>query len=184
MLLCSLSPEVKERLTARRRKEIAIASVINIRDEVAPGPEQVFGQFLSSFLVSHPVPPATTLEALARDVHAQTRRVKRRKLYLQTLYLLACGGLAWRFMTPGAAQADVRQELSGLGRHDDAQRRRDLGRRTGVRQVLHYLRAGSTGPFSPLVMTPASVGDCLHIGVSYRTSAFRPRRHRQDQLPP
>ena len=100
MLLCSLSPEVKERLTARRRKEIAIASVINIRNEVAPGPEQAFGQFLSSFLVSHPVPPGVTLEQLARDVHAQTRRVKRRKLYLQTLYLIACGGLAWRFMTP------------------------------------------------------------------------------------
>ena len=90
----------EDRRTERRRKEIAIASVINLRDEVAAGPQQAFGQFLSSFLVSHPVPQGATLEALARDMHAQTQRVKRRKLYLQTLYLLACGGLAWRFMTP------------------------------------------------------------------------------------
>jgi hypothetical protein len=40
--------------------------------------------------------------------------------------------------------------------------------------VLHYLRAVSTGPFAPMVIAPASVGDRLHVGVSYRTSAFRP----------
>ena len=56
MLLTALAPEVPERLHARRRREIAIASVINIRHEIAPGPESSFGQFLSSFLVSHPVP--------------------------------------------------------------------------------------------------------------------------------
>lgn len=176
MLLCSLSPEVKERFTAKRRKEIAIASVINIRSEVAPGPEHAFGQFLSSFLVSHPVPAGISLETLARDVHRQTRRVKRRKLYLQTLYLLACGGLAWSFMTPEqhkqmyAKNYPVWAGMTTLNVEsiwDDT---------PGQAPVLHYLRAGSTGPFAPLVMTPASVGECLHIGVSWRTSAF----HRED----
>jgi NRPS condensation-like uncharacterized protein len=174
MLLCSLSPEVKERLTARRRKEIAIASVINIRSEVAPGPEQAFGQFLSSFLVSHPVPPGVTLEQLARDVHAQTRRVKRRKLYLQTLYLIACGGLAWRFMTPEQHKQMYAKNYPVWAGMTTLNVAAIWDEGPGSAKVLHYLRAGSTGPFSPLVMTPASVGDCLHIGVSYRTSAFRP----------
>jgi hypothetical protein len=44
----------------------------------------------------------------------------------------------------------------------------------GSARVLHYLRAVSTGPFAPMVIAPASVGDCLRVGVSYRTSAFRP----------
>jgi hypothetical protein len=100
MLLTALAPEFPERLDARRRKEIAIASVINIRHELAAGPETAFGQFLSSFLVSHPVPEGITLEALARDVHAQTQRVKRRKLYLMTLYMIACGGIVWPYLTP------------------------------------------------------------------------------------
>jgi hypothetical protein len=173
MLLCSLSPEVKERLTARRRKEIAIASVINIRHELAPGPEQAFGQFLSSFLVSHPVPPGITLETLARDVHKQTQRVKRRKLYLQTLYLLACGGLAWRFMTPEQHKQMYAKNYPVWAGMTTLNVESIWDEAPGKAQVLHYLRAGSTGPFAPLVMTPASVGECLHIGVSYRTSAFR-----------
>ena len=173
MLLCSLSPEVKDRLTARRRKEIAIASVINIRNEVAPGPEQAFGQFLSSFLVSHPVPPGVTLEKVARDVHAQTRRVKRRKLYLQTLYLLACGGLAWRYMTPEQHKQMYAKNYPVWAGMTTLNVEAIWNEGPGTAKVLHYLRAGSTGPFAPLVMTPASVGDCLHIGVSYRTSAFR-----------
>jgi len=174
MLLKALAPEVPERLHARRRREIAIASVINIRHEIAPGPEAAFGQFLSSFLVSHPVPADITVEALARDVHEQTRRVKRRKLYLQTLYLIACGGLAWRFMTPEqhkhmyAKNYPVWAGVSMLSVES-------IWRNApGSARVLHYLRAVSTGPFAPMVIAPASVGDRLHVGVSYRTSAFRP----------
>jgi hypothetical protein len=172
MMLCALSPEVKERLAERRRNEIAIASVINIRGEVAGGPDLAFGQFLSSFLVSHRVPEGATLESLARDVHAQTERVKRRKLYLQTLYLLALGGLAWPFMTPAqhkhmdAKNHPVWGGLSALN-VDGIWKQVP-----GSAPVLHYLRAVSTGPASPIVVAPASVGDCLHIGVTYRTSAF------------
>jgi hypothetical protein len=140
---------------------------------VAPGPEQAFGQFLSSFLVSHPVPPGVTLETLARDVHAQTRRVKRRKLYLQTLYLLACGGLAWRFMTPEQHKQMYAKNYPVWAGMTTLNVESIWGEGPGRAPVLHYLRAGSTGPFAPLVMTPASVGECLHIGVSYRTSAFK-----------
>ena len=174
MLLTALAPEVPEREHARRRREIAIASVINIRSEIAPGPDAAFGQFLSSFLVSHPVPAGTPIESLARDVHEQTRRVKRRKLYLQTLYLIACGGLAWRFMTPEQRKHMYAKNYpvwAGVSMLAVESIWRDA---PGSARVLHYLRAVSTGPFAPMVIAPASVGDCLHVGVSYRTSAFRP----------
>ncbi len=172
MMLCAISPEVEARRGAGRRNELAIASVINLRGEIAGPPHRVFGQFLSSFLVSHPVPREATLEALARDVHAQTERVKKRKLYLQTLFLLACGGLAWRFMTPeqhkhmdaknhpvwaGLSALNVEAIWNGV---------------PGDTRVLHYLRAVSTGPVAPIVVAPASVGEGLSVGVSYRTSAF------------
>jgi hypothetical protein len=172
MMLCAISPEVEGRRGATRRNEIAVASVINLRDQVADAPHRVFGQFLSSFLVSHAVPPDITLEALARDVHAQTDRVKRRKLYLQTLFLVACGGLAWRFMTPeqhkqmDAKNYPVWGGLSAL--NVDA----IWNGVPGNTRVLHYLRAASTGPIAPIVVAPASVGDRLRIGVTYRTSAF------------
>lgn len=172
MLMRALAAEIPDRLDARRRREIAIASVINLRQELEPGTREVFGQFLSSFLVSHEVPPGTTLEMLARDVHAQTQRVKQRKLYLQTLYLLACGGLAWRFMTAEQHKQMYAKNYPVWGGISALNVEAMWKEGIGEAPVLHYLRAISTGPFAPLVLAPASVGDCLHIGVSWRTSAF------------
>ena len=172
MMLCAISPEVEQRRGAARRNHIAIASVINLRDQIAEAPHRAFGQFLSSFLVSHAVPKDITLEALARDVHAQTERVKRRKLYLQTLFLLACGGLAWRFMTPDQhKQMDAKNYpvWGGLSALNVEAIWKGV---PGNTPVLHYLRAVSTGPVAPIVVAPASVGEGLHIGVTYRTSAF------------
>jgi hypothetical protein len=172
MLLTALAPEVPERMQAKRRKEIAIASVINIRQELAPGPEAAFGQFLSSFLVSHPVPAGITLEALARDIHAQTLRVKRRKLYLQTLYMIAWGGVVWPFLTPGQRTQMHAKNYPVWAGMTMLNVEAIWGEAPGHARVLHYLRAVSTGPFTPILMMPASVGDCLHIGISYRTAAF------------
>ena len=172
MMLCAISPEVADRRGAGRRNELAIASVINLRGQLSDAPHRTFGQFLSSFLVSHAVPDDIGLEALARDVHAQTERVKRRKLYLQTLFLLACGGLAWRFMTPEQhKQMDAKNHpvWGGLSALNVEAIWNGV---PGDTPVLHYLRAVSTGPVAPIVVAPASVGEGLHVGVTYRTSAF------------
>ena len=172
MMLCAISPEVEGRRGATRRNHIAIASVINLRDQVAGSPDRAFGQFLSSFLVSHAVPADVTLETLARDVHAQTERVKRRKLYLQTLFLIACGGLASRFMTSQQHKQMDAKNYPVWGGLSALNVEAIWNGVPGDTRVLHYLRAVSTGPVAPIVVAPASVGDGLHIGVTYRTSAF------------
>jgi hypothetical protein len=172
ILLSALSPEV-ERSHAHRRREIAIASVINIRNGLWPGPERTFGQFLSSFLVSHPVPPGIDLRTLAADVHAQTRRVKRRKLYLQTLYAIAFGGLAWRYLTPEQRKHMYAKNYPVWAGMTMLNVEAIWNSAPGSVRVLRYLRAGSTGPFAPLVVTPAAVGNALRIGVSYRKAAFQ-----------
>jgi hypothetical protein len=173
VLLTALGPEVGERDPAQRRNEIAIASVINLRHKFVPDTARAFGQFLSSFLVSHRLPPGIRLETLAQDIHRQTRRLKQRKLYLQTLYLLGLGGVAWRYMT-----ADQR-------RHMHAKNYPVWAGMTmlninaiwqespGATPVPPYVRSSSTGPFAPLVVAPASCGDEMMIGLTYRTAAFR-----------
>ncbi len=173
MLLKAVAPEIEGRDLSQRRHEIAIASVFNIRREVAPGPERAFGQFLSSFLVSHAVPPGVSLRDVAIDIQAQTRRIKRGKLYLQTLYAIAFGGLAWRYMQPHQRKHMYAKNYpvwAGMTMLNVDALWRDA---PGTAAITRYRRAGSTGPFSPLVVTPAAVGDCLQIGISYRTAAFR-----------
>lgn len=172
MLLTALAPELPERLHAKRRKEIAVASVINIRRELAPGPEAAFGQFLSSFMVSHPVPDGVTLQAVARDIHTQTMRIKRRRLYLMTLYMIAAGGIVWPYLTPSQRTQMHAKNYPVWAGMTMLNVEAIWGDAPGEARVLHYLRAVSTGPFTPILMMPASVGDCLHIGVTYRTAAF------------
>ena len=59
----------------------------------------MFGQFLASFSVAHPVPEGIGLRELALDVHAWTARIKRDKLYLQTIMALGLSGLMWPFLS-------------------------------------------------------------------------------------
>ena len=132
----------------------------------------VFGQFLSSFRVTHPMPAGQELAALARDVQAQTRRTKERKLYLQTLIGIAGSGVAWHFMTPEVRASLPRQELPGLGRRDAAQRRRAVAR-GGRRRRCRTTSAGvPTGPMAPLVLAASTVNGALHLGFSWRVAAF------------
>jgi hypothetical protein len=44
----------------------------------------------------------------------------------------------------------------------------------GPAPVADYVRAVSTGPFAPLVLTPTTAGGALHAGISYRRTAFSP----------
>src|SRR5262249_17803689 len=62
MLMQALAPLTQERRHAKRRRNLAIASIVNLRGEFDASPTTTFGQFLSSFHVSHSVPDGTGLE--------------------------------------------------------------------------------------------------------------------------
>jgi hypothetical protein len=55
ILMQALSPLTEERHAAKRRNELAIASIINLRRDFGYRAESAFGQFLAHFRVSHPV---------------------------------------------------------------------------------------------------------------------------------
>ncbi len=173
MLLKALDEHVAGRESARRRNEIAIASVINIRASVAPGPAMVFGQFLSSFMVSHRVPPGMTLAELARDIQAQVGRVKRRKLYLQTLWAMAVGGVTWRSMTPEHRNRMYARNYPVWAGMTTLYVDPIWREAPGDAPIPEYVRGVSTGPFAPLVVAPATADGRMTVGLTYRTAAFR-----------
>ena len=100
ILLQSLARVVPRQPDTARRHELAVASIVNLRRGFESDPSDTFGQFLASLRISHPVPPGVALRELASAVHARTERIKREKLYLQTLLGVAWTGFAWRFLTP------------------------------------------------------------------------------------
>jgi hypothetical protein len=154
-----------------RRSELAVASIMNLRDAHGTDARDAFGQFLSSFRVSHPVPPGIALRDLAQDVHRTTARIKRERLYLATLSAVAVDRVIGRFQTPKqrmsayAKSYPVGAGLSSL--NVDA-----LWRPAGSGGAPFYLRAVPTGPTTPLAVAITTANGELCAGLSYRTAAF------------
>jgi hypothetical protein len=172
LLLEVLSPLAAGRRREPQRNELAVASIVNMRRDYQPDANVAFGQFLSSFRVTHPVPEGIELAALARDVHADTERAKRRKLYLQTLVGIALSAALWRFQNPrqrSGFHAKNYPLWGGVTTLDsDA-----LWRAASARvEAPEYLRGVPTGPLAPLVVAATFATGTLVLGLSYRTTAF------------
>ena len=165
-LLLAVAPMASDR--GGRRRDVAVASIVNVRGDYQPPPERVFGQFLSAFRVTHPVPPGATLREVAGDIAATTRRVKSGKLYLQSLLLM---GLARPLL--GAMSSEQRARF--FFKHHPA---------FGGLTLLNvdalwpgtppYLRAASTGPLTLLVLAASIAGGELSVGMTYRLAELSP----------
>ncbi|HEX8013443.1 MAG TPA: hypothetical protein VF814_21360 [Casimicrobiaceae bacterium] len=168
LLLRALARLVPRR-AGQARSELGVASIVNLRAEFESDAGDTFGQFLASLRVSHPVPHEIGPRQLALEVHAQTERIKKEKLYLQTLIALAWTGLAWRFLT-------LERRRRFLAKHyaiwagmtslhvDPLWRTEASGART------EYARAVPTGPLAPIVFALTTFRGALHLGVSYRVA--------------
>ena len=170
LLLLAQDAQMPDRDRTKRRSEFAVASIMNLRNAHGLDVRRTFGQFLSSFRVSHPVPPGITLRELAQDVHAATSRIKRERLYLTTLSAIAIDRMIGRFQDRqqrlgvyaksypvGAGISSLNVNALWRGANDSAP---------------FYVRGVPTGPASPLVIAVTTSGDTLCAGVSYRTTAF------------
>ena len=170
--LQALAPLTTARLREPRRRELAVASIVNIRDDFGAGARAALSPFLASFRVAHPLPDGTGLRELVRAVHAETARVKARRLDLLSLLALGVSAWLWRFLTP-------RQRARFYPKHYPAWAGITtlnvdaLWSRSGRRDApFDYLRAVPTGPLCPMVFAVTTARDDLHVGVSYRTAAF------------
>jgi hypothetical protein len=172
VMLQVLSPLTLKRRTARRRTYLAAASIINIRRDLHADVHRAFGQFLSSFQVAHQVPDGITLAELARDVHAQTARIKRRHLYLQALIGIWYSGLIWPLLkAPQRGFFHTKNFPVCVGMsmlNVDGLWRQDGGRESPPR----YVRAVPTGPVAPMVVAATTAGNALEIVISYRTAGY------------
>jgi hypothetical protein len=169
-VLRAVAPIASQRRHTGRRTKVALATIVNVRRDYQPPATEVFGQFLSSFRVVHPLPRDEPIEALARALSKQARTAIELKLYLMTLVAMGAAALLWPF-----ADTQRRQRLY-LKYHPvfagftplnvEALRRRVASRDDD------YLRAASTGPMAPMVVAVTRAGAALRVGITYRTGAL------------
>jgi hypothetical protein len=150
---------------------LAAASIVNIRSAFQPPATETFGQFLSSFRITHAMPPGISLPELARNIHEETDRTKRRKLWLQTLLGIAGSEFSWRYMSPERRATFHAKNYPVWGGvtlvNVDA-----LWREVGEGEPPEYIRGVPTGPMSPLVIAGSTTQGALQLGISWRSGAF------------
>jgi hypothetical protein len=174
LLLTVIEPFAGERPAGARRRELAVASIVNLRRDFGYDATATFGQFLSSFRVAHPLPPGTGLRQLAQDVHAETERIKREKLYLPNLFAIGVTGAVWRFLSPAQRRGFYAKNYPAWGAITMINVDPLWAEAGGPLPPPEYLRAVSTGPLTPVVVAITTAAGALQAGISYRTAAFAP----------
>jgi hypothetical protein len=172
LVMRALAPVAGEDRRAKRRSDIGVAVIVNLRRDYGTTVRECFAPLLSSFRYAHPVPAGVSLEALARDLHRETARVRRGKLYLVTLLVLGGVGLLWPHLSPARRSRDYGKHYAawaGLTPLDVDAIWRDAGATTAP---AGYLRGVSTGPATPLIVAATTAGGALQIGLTYRPAAF------------
>jgi NRPS condensation-like uncharacterized protein len=172
LLMKAIAPIAGDARHGKRRREIGVAWIVNIRRDFGTSFRESFGQFLSSYRCAHLVPSGISVRELSQDVHRVTSKVRRRKLYLVTLLALFGLWLIWPRLSAkqrGAVDAKNYPAWAGLTPLDvDAL----WPQACGAAPPDQYLRAVSTGPASPLIVAATTVGGEWHIGFSYRIAAY------------
>jgi hypothetical protein len=170
--LRAFEPFAAERAREPRRRELAVASIVNIRDDLGAAARATVSPFLASFRISHPVPAGIGLRELVAAVHAETARVKARRLDLLSLVALAVSALMWPFLSPAQRARFYVKYYPAWAGVTALNVNALWGRGEGTGAPFDYLRAVPTGPLCPMVFAVTTVKDVLHVGVAYRTAVF------------
>jgi hypothetical protein len=173
LLLKALSPLAADRSHSTRRKQLSVGSIVNIRKDLGVDSRRTFGLFLGSFVVTHAVPEGISVKALAADIHRQTLRIKQTSRYMGTPVDLACARFMLSFLSIGRKKK-FHQKYYPLWGGVTNMNLNTVWPQSGGERPIDYLRAVSTGPATPLVLSITTVRDVVNIGLSFRTTVFSP----------
>jgi hypothetical protein len=169
-LLLAVAP-----LTARRfltsRPALTAACVVNLRGTLRPADRNRFGLCLGSFSVTHAVPQGISLRDLARDIGADTRRIKKERLSLGAALTFR----ASRFMLsrlPLEKQRNFYRKSYPVWGSITNFRVDDLCNTRGATEVIDYLRAVSAGPAMPFVISITGIAGRLNLGISSKPNVI------------
>jgi len=174
ILLKSVSPLAVGRMHSTRRKKLSIASIVNIRKDLDIDTVSTFGLFLAAFVVSHTVPEGIRLEDLVKDVHKQTDKIKRHKLYFHAFMKLRIASIMLPLLSRDRQRKFYAKYYPLWGGITNINLNA-LWPQTGQKSVMDYVRAVSTGPVTPCVFSFTTVNDTVNVGISYRDTVFSKR---------
>ncbi len=172
-LLLALAPRTASRHLHAHRKELAVASIVNIRDDFRTDADLAPSPCLAAFHVSHAVPDGIGLCELACNVHASTAPIRRQRLYLRSILALGLSGLLWPVLRQRQRRNLYAKYFPAWGGVTSLNLNPIWAAKGApATRQLDYFRVVPTGPLCPLVLAATTAHDVMHVGISYRKSVF------------
>jgi hypothetical protein len=171
VLLKVFEPLKDHRAYSRKRRQFSLGTIVNIRKDMVVDSHRSFGLFLGSFVITHKVPEGISLSSLVKDVHDQTTVIKRARSYMGSPIDLAMAQRSLRFLSMERKKKFYQKHYPLWGGITNMNLN-TIWPQTGESDQVNYIRAVSTGPATPLVMSITTVRDIVNIGVSYRSTVF------------
>ncbi|MCX6894122.1 MAG: hypothetical protein NTZ16_01150, partial [Verrucomicrobia bacterium] len=158
----AVAPLASGRTEATRRRKLSVGSIVNLRGDLELDSGRDFGLFLGSFVVTHEVPDQMTLPELAKAMRRQTLALKKHRLYLASSLDLALGRLAFSFFSP-ERRRKFYQKHYPLWAGVSNMNLNSLWPQPDDEAPADYLRAVSTGPVTPLVLSVTTIGKMVNL---------------------
>ena len=176
LLMWSFTP-LCEAVRRDGRDSISLGCIVNARRDLGIEGGDSFGLVLGGFSIACGIAGTADLSALARSIAAQTRRYKSGGLHLANALEM---GLVLRIMSLFSTNQRRRfypknyPLWGGLTNMNLTRLPLDAAvvPSAATVQPSDYLRAVSTGPVTPLVLSVTTFGKGVNLSMSYRTAVF------------
>lgn len=175
LLMWSFAP-LCEAVRHGKRDQISLGCIVNARRDLGIGGGDAFGLVLGGFSISCGIAETADFSALAKSVAAQTGRYKRGGLHLANALEM---GLVLRLMSLFSTNQRRRfypknyPLWGGLTNMNLTKLPVDAAAvPAATAQPSDYLRAVSTGPVTPLVLSVTTFGKGVNLSMSYRTAVY------------
>lgn len=154
-----------------RRRGLALATAVDVRDEASESLSNCFGLYLGQIVIVIDKPDGADFVQLLIRTAEQMRREKAEKRFIGPQWNLVIVTVPRRWFSINVARDKYRKAYplsAGLSnvRLDTA-----WFRGAGDR-ILDYIRISPTGPALPMIFTPTTYGDKLNLSITYRESSF------------
>ena len=167
-------PYMPENLVRRKRRKLGIGSIVNTRDLADTDVDNAIAVYLGYFVTHSRSDLADTLGGLAQVIAEKTSIIKAQKTYLNTAIGMKIQCLLWPIIPQVARAGFLRNSLplsAGITNSNVKDAWMDH-LRNSPRRLLSYYRAAPTGPIIPISFAPTTMGDSLHLGITWRPSCF------------
>lgn len=160
-----------------RRKDLALGTIADLRGLSGRPVGDAFGLFLgfqNTFVGRRAL---ADTDRLIRTIAAQSDQARRYHLAQASQIRMAMALLAgYRFDDPDLSEF-YRKRMPLAAGISNVTLNPGWARERHPQIIAEFMRISPTGPFMPAVVTPTTLGQQLHVGVTTRNSAFTDATH-------